>query len=179
MFADPVMFPTDGLDSSQILAVDFNLDGWIDLATVNRLSNDISLLRNMGEGIFGEGMLFAVGAYPNAMATGNLDRDVDCPSTGRLTWPTTDLIPAYSISGFFDLVVANRESGSLSVLFNTSCIPCPTDVNDDGITDTQDLVQVILNWGYCPACPADVNDDNIVDVQDQIAVILGWGACGD
>ncbi len=54
---------------------------------------------------------------------------------------------------------------------------CPTDVNDNGATDVDDLIVVILSWGVCATCAGDVNGDGQVDVDDLVAVILGWGTC--
>jgi hypothetical protein len=54
--------------------------------------------------------------------------------------------------------------------------PCPSDINGDGVTDVNDLLSVINNWGQLGGA-ADINKDGIVDVNDMLATINGWGNC--
>lgn len=61
-------------------------------------------------------------------------------------------------------------------------LPCPADLNEDGVIDVSDLIDVILNWQGCGpmgggSCAGDINNDNQVDVLDMLEVILGWGPC--
>ena len=67
--------------------------------------------------------------------------------------------------------------GSASI---ATCIPRkPGDVNNDGVTNTADLLAVINAWGPCPAtCLADVappGGDGVVNAADLLAVINNWG----
>ncbi len=56
--------------------------------------------------------------------------------------------------------------------------PCPTDVNDDGVTNLLDLIDLLLCFGL-PAVPgcesADVNTDGSVNVVDLIGLLLEFG----
>jgi hypothetical protein len=54
--------------------------------------------------------------------------------------------------------------------------PCPTDTNDDGTTNVDDLVNIIVTWGT-PGGVADVNEDGVVSVDDLVDVITFWGDC--
>ena len=57
---------------------------------------------------------------------------------------------------------------------------CPWDVNDDGVVDHHDLVEVVHNLGLCDDsdnCPWDVNGDGIVNGRDVAAVAMHFGAC--
>ncbi len=55
---------------------DFNADGRLDLAIVNSVSNDVSVLLNNGDGTFQQpGLTFAVEANPNAVAVGDFNSD--------------------------------------------------------------------------------------------------------
>jgi hypothetical protein len=58
---------------------------------------------------------------------------------------------------------------------------CPTDINNSGATDIDDLLEVINNWGLSgggnPADIAPPGGDGIVNIDDLLAVINGWGAC--
>jgi len=60
-------------------------------------------------------------------------------------------------------------------------LPCPTDINNDGVTNVLDLIDVLLCFGL-PAVPGcetqDVNDDGTVNVLDLIELLLVFGtAC--
>tara|TARA_Y100000034_G_scaffold112889_1_gene147304 strand:+ start:233 stop:5500 length:5268 start_codon:yes stop_codon:yes gene_type:complete len=56
---------------------------------------------------------------------------------------------------------------------------CPADINNDGIVDVIDLLQVVNNWGSIMDIPADINSDGIVDVIDLLYVVNSWGPCAD
>ena len=53
---------------------------------------------------------------------------------------------------------------------------CPSDLNDDGQVDGEDLTILLGDWGPCPEdCPADINDDGLVDGGDLSIVLGNWG----
>ena len=54
---------------------------------------------------------------------------------------------------------------------------CPSDFNEDGVVDVNDLLLLIAAWGSCDACPEDLNGDGVVDVSDLLMLIAAWGAC--
>lgn len=55
---------------------------------------------------------------------------------------------------------------------------CPGDVNDDGVVNVFDLLEVLENWGACAdPCPADLNGDGIVNAADLIQVVQNFGPC--
>jgi hypothetical protein len=53
---------------------------------------------------------------------------------------------------------------------------CQSDINEDGIVNVTDLLEVISEWGLANS-PADINDDGIVDVTDLLTVVGSWGPC--
>ncbi len=60
--------------------------------------------------------------------------------------------------------------------------PCPTDTNNDGVTNVLDLIDVLLCFGQpdTPPCDTgqDTNGDGAVNVLDLIDVLLAFGtAC--
>ncbi len=55
---------------------------------------------------------------------------------------------------------------------------CPTDFNDDGVTDTADLGILIDGFGG-PGPEGDANGDLVVDTADLGLVIDGFGPCPD
>ncbi|MDG2422950.1 MAG: dockerin type I domain-containing protein [Phycisphaerales bacterium] len=67
-------------------------------------------------------------------------------------------------------------------VFNDTCSSpgCPTDINNDGVTDVNDILIIIDQYGPCPddaPCPADVNQNGAVDCPDILMVIDAWGPC--
>ena len=60
-------------------------------------------------------------------------------------------------------------------------VPCPTDINGDGVTNVLDLIDLLLCFGQpaTPGCEAeDVNGDGTVNVLDLIELLLAFGtAC--
>ncbi|MBL9148293.1 MAG: hypothetical protein JNM94_06315 [Phycisphaerae bacterium] len=56
-------------------------------------------------------------------------------------------------------------------------IPCPADLNGDGLIDGADLAILLGSWGPCLGCNADFDLSGMVDGAD-LAVLLGaWGEC--
>ncbi len=61
-------------------------------------------------------------------------------------------------------------------------LPCPTDINGDGVTNVLDLIDLLLCFGLpdTPPCDSgqDINDDGTVNVLDLIDLLLAFGtAC--
>ncbi|MDY7107338.1 MAG: carboxypeptidase regulatory-like domain-containing protein [Planctomycetota bacterium] len=51
---------------------------------------------------------------------------------------------------------------------------CPGDVNGDDVTDVNDLLQLLGEWG-CEDCDSDINDDGFVDTEDLLLLLGNWG----
>lgn len=115
-----------------LVAADFNGDGKLDLAAVNRATNNVTVLDGNGDGTFTTalGSPLSVGASPEALAAGDLNGD-----------------------GRADLAVVNQTDNTISILLNnsngtfTASLQSPlaaattpsgiavADVNMDGIAD--------------------------------------------
>ncbi|MEI6879009.1 MAG: hypothetical protein WCL33_08245, partial [Planctomycetota bacterium] len=54
---------------------------------------------------------------------------------------------------------------------------CGGDVDGNGHTDVDDLIDVLVAWGDTSRGPADLNQDGIVDSHDLLIVMVGWGNC--
>ena len=52
-------------------------------------------------------------------------------------------------------------------------IPCPTDLNGDGVTDLADLLIVLASFGIDAG--GDVNGDSVTDLADLLAVLAAFG----
>lgn len=56
-------------------------------------------------------------------------------------------------------------------------IPCPGDLNDDGLVDFTDLIDLLFSWGDCVDCSEDVDGDGDVDFDDLLQLLTSWGTC--
>lgn len=55
---------------------------------------------------------------------------------------------------------------------------CPSDINGDGVTNSDDLFILLSDWGPCTGnCLGDVDDDGVVNSEDLFALLGEWGVC--
>ncbi|MCA9470603.1 MAG: FG-GAP-like repeat-containing protein [Nitrospirales bacterium] len=71
----PIASSPVGRTPQAMTAGDFNRDGFLDLATVNSTSDDVSILLSNGNGTFRSAVSFGVGKIPMAVATKDIDQD--------------------------------------------------------------------------------------------------------
>lgn len=85
----------------------------------------------------------------------------------------------YDLGWPWGTVTVNVESGAVTADLWVASVPTPcyADVNDDGVANVSDILEVIANWGYCHECPADVNNDSWIDVTDLLIIVSQWGPC--
>jgi hypothetical protein len=116
---------------------DFDGDGHVDLAAVNSRTDNVSILRNGGDGTLVSRWTFAVGSDPESGVASDFDGD-----------------------GLIDLATANRSSGDVSVLLSEGhgsfrraqsfpAGPSPTDMvaeDLDGDSDVDLAVSLLGNW---------------------------------
>ena len=149
-FGTPTSF-TAGMAPSSVSAGDFNMDGNTDLAVANLgdtfvgVNGNVSVLLGVGDGTFGSAANYTAGVHPDAVTTGDFDRD------GRPDLAVSDLdnkisilygagngtfagpenfgagaLPRMAATGDFsgdgktDLAVVNWSSNNVSVLINTA-----------------------------------------------------------
>lgn len=55
--------------------------------------------------------------------------------------------------------------------------PCPGDLNEDGIVDVRDLLQLVHAYGETGAVPEDLDGDGIVDSSDLLVLLRNMGPC--
>jgi hypothetical protein len=135
-FGPPRIYPTGPLPYHMALA---NVDGagGIDVITANRGDNTISLLRNTPAGIFAfaPGVSFPTGQDPVGLATGDLDKD------GRV-----------------DIVVANNDSDSITILRQTSNPGLGTNA------PSFDILELPVGDGPHNVVIADIDGDSRPDI---------------
>ena len=73
-FSGTNTFPV-GINPVRLVISDFNSDGYLDLATANSGSNDLSILLGNGSGSFTPGSSVSVGASPISLSSGDFNGD--------------------------------------------------------------------------------------------------------
>jgi hypothetical protein len=56
-----------------------------------------------------------------------------------------------------------------------SAADCSSDVNNDGVVDVNDFLQLLAEWGCDTGCASDINSDGVVNVNDFLLLIADWG----
>jgi hypothetical protein len=152
-FGPRIPYVTNATGTSGVVATDMDCDGWLDLALTNQDTSNISLLRNLGNGIYGAPQHLSVGTNPETLGMADFDGD-----------------------GLMDLATANRDSANVSILVNATCaLSVPGDVDGDGFVGFSDVLAVIGSWGPCPGCPADLDGDGLAGFSDILIIIGNWG----
>ena len=145
-FAAPVLYAAGG-GPIAVATADLG-NGKLDLIVVNSLTNNVSILLGNGDGTFRPAMDFAVGIFPQSVAVGDFNGDgkldlavanegdstisrligngdgtfqpaVAFPS-GVTTGPVNVITAALNGTGQADLVVANYQTGNVSILLALS-----------------------------------------------------------
>ena len=82
------------------------------------------------------------------------------------------------------LTIRRLHAGLIAVLLCSGLgiagageVPCPADLNGDGIVDPIDLATLLGGWGECTGCPTDLNGDGVVDPIDLATLLGAWGPC--
>lgn len=73
------------------------------------------------------------------------------------------------------MVYSNGLVMSAAKLEDLPQLPCPEDVNRDGIIDDSDVLEVLFAFGGEGYMPADVNCDGLVDDSDLLQVLFAFG----
>ena len=156
-FSGPFHYDTGGTTTTEVITADLDCDGLPDLVTSNTDSHNVSLLLNMGGGVFDEAMRVDTGVEPSRATSADFDNDGDP-----------------------DVAVANSLSDDVSVLINQTCLPaepCPWDLGGDGTVGVGDLLALLAAWGPNPGHPADFDSDGVVGIADMLALFANWGPC--
>jgi len=125
---------------------------------------DVNLL-DLGDGLFEPevGEMFVVLQAPPTTLSGQF---VDGPIT---------TVPGKSY--LWSVGYQTGEVADIVTLTVADIIPCPADLNGDGLVDGADLGLLLNAWGDCPNCLADLTGDGVVDGADLGVLLNAWGAC--
>jgi len=138
-------------------AADLDADGDADLIAANELSDDVSVLRNNGDGTFADAETYPAGDGPAGVVADDLDGDGDN-----------------------DIAVVNCESDDVSILLNMTeeaiCCEIRGDFDHNGSLSPLDaiaLVSYLWSGGDGPVCEdeVDVNDSGGVDPMDAVYMV--------
>jgi hypothetical protein len=83
------------------------------------------------------------------------------------------------VISFTEVIFVNDQTEIIDVDSSDELIispSCTEDVNDDGVVDVSDILEVVGAWGDSGG-PSDINEDGIVNVTDLLAVVDAWGTC--
>lgn len=109
-FQSPDVYSAYGGNPYHITSADVDLDYDLDLIFIDRYIGFLVILPNNGDGTFGSPHVISVGSTPEGVAAGDLDGDED-----------------------IDIVTANRDDNTISILFNLINMP-------SGIGDEKDIM---------------------------------------
>lgn len=151
-----------GAKPLSIASGDLDGDGDGDLVTANFLNATISVLLNHGDGAFADPVTYRIG-----WDGGNFE-------------PASVAIGDWNGDGPLDVVVPNRGSDNVSILFNRSddCNEALGDLDGDGSVGASNLLILLANWGSCDACEActaDLDGNCTVGASDLLILLANWG----
>jgi hypothetical protein len=97
------------------------------------------------------------------------------------TFPTGGFLLYTGLNGVYNVQAGDNPdslyTNSFAIFGKSSgkVETCPTDVNDDGVTDASDLGIVLGSWGTAGA--GDIDGSGNTDATDLGLVLGGWGPC--
>lgn len=101
---------------------------------------------------------------------------ISCPANtfSEITMPVTE-------GETFIIRIGGRVNQTGSGMIDITCdelaTTCPEDLTGTGTVGTEDLFELLAEWGECPGCAADLNGDNVVDTEDLFELLAAWGEC--
>jgi Flp pilus assembly secretin CpaC len=192
--APRVEFPA-GAQPRDIVALDFNQDGFTDVVVTNPPANTVSVLLGNGDGTLGDPTAFPVGNAPFGLGAGDFNGDSDADlavvnsndnnvsillgnGDGTFGLPVnfpTGVLPAAVIAAdlngdtLLDLAVTNQSANTVSILLG----------NGDGTF--QSATDFPTGAGPLALTAADLNADTFLDLTvanqtaNTVSILLGVG----
>jgi len=157
-----LLFPA-GAGPSEVKLADLTNNGIMDAFVTNALSNTVSVLLGNGDGTFQAPRQYAVGAF----VAGGPDSLAGLPNFGRAL-----VIADLTGNGIPDIVVANHDSGDISVLLGRGDGTFEPQRRFDATSGPSSIAVGVLTGNGIPDI---VVQGSIFGTPDQIAVLLGRG----
>ena len=112
----------------------------------------------------------------------SFDWMVELNAKGRATFLMENLFLGqadYDLGWPWGSVTVQIESGTVTANVKLDIVqnPCYADIDNNGVVDVVDLLELIGAWGECGDCPIDPNADGYVDVTDLLMIVGSWGTC--
>jgi len=76
-----------------------------------------------------------------------------------------------------DIAGTALVNGRFRAFLMTASVPCPGDVDGNGVVAFADLLELLSSWGPCEGCPADLDGDGFVTFADILILLNNWGPC--
>ncbi len=174
-----------GQDPSDIVIMDVDVDGYLDLVITNGTDNTVSIMLNDGSGGYSSATTLATGSYPSSIVAGDFDNqngmdfvvtnysDNDIrvfTNNGSGTFSTADyaagsgavdaVVADFDGDGYLDIAVHNRSAGNEQIFLN----------DGDGTFTSAGTISTTSNMNRIFAADLD-NDDDI----DIISGGAGYG----
>ncbi|NQX92099.1 MAG: hypothetical protein HRT74_08270 [Flavobacteriales bacterium] len=94
--------------------------------------------------------------------------------------PLEVIITAIADGSSQDVTVFFTDETSCTATFNGAFVAlgscfCPTDLNSDGVTDIQDLLIFLGDFGCMENCVADINGNGSTGGDDLLAILSAFG----
>jgi hypothetical protein len=100
----------------------------------------------------------------------------DTADDGAYAWTTPDaFIPQARIRVTAEDADGNTGSDESDADFLVDGAGVPGDLTGDGVVNSDDLFQLLGDWGACPGCPSDLTGDGMVNSDDLFALLGNWG----
>ncbi len=88
--------------------------------------------------------------------------------------------PAFFGPGTFDysfVTAKAQEVGPSGFTWFEHDVPCPADLDGDGVVNAADLAILLAAWGPNAGHIADFNGDSVVNAADLAQLLAAWGPC--
>ncbi len=141
------------------------------------MTNGSATISTCGTGTTYDSVLSVHSLCPGIIINQLACDDDGCGTTGGPSTVTLDVNEG--VTYFIRVTGWSGASGDFQLnITGPACDgTCAADLNDDGVVNILDLIELIQQAGPCEGCPADLNGDGVVNIIDAYLLILNRGPC--